>query len=70
MMISTAWRLAKGYRFCPWRSPYLLWRIETYSGLHAERIAPGDFWRFVWTHRRELARFLRWADSMSEAHGR
>ena len=63
-MLSALWRLSKGYRLCPWRSPYLLWRIETYSGLHAERITARDFWRFAWTERRELARFLRWAGRM------
>ena len=64
MILVTAWRLAKGYRLCPWRSPYLLWRIETYSGLHADQITPLDFWRFLWTQRRELLRFLHWADRM------
>jgi hypothetical protein len=67
-MFTTAWSLAKGYRLCPWRSPYLLWRIETYSGLHADRITPSDFWRFLWTQRRELARFLNWAGRMRESH--
>lgn len=65
-MISTLWRLSKGYRLCPWRSPYLLWRIETYSGLHADKIDPRDFWRFVWTQRHDLIRFLNWADRMRE----
>ena len=37
-MIGFLWRSAKGYRLTPWRSPYLLWRIETYWGLHADRI--------------------------------
>jgi hypothetical protein len=63
-MLGTIWRLSKGYRLCPWRSPYLRWRIETHQGLHAERIAARDFWRFSWTHRRELMRFLQWADRM------
>jgi len=66
-MLRAAWRLSKGYRLCPWRSPYLLWRIETYSGLHAERITAPDFWRFAWSQRRELTRFLRWADRMHAA---
>ncbi|PYT18015.1 MAG: hypothetical protein DMG59_05770 [Acidobacteria bacterium] len=61
-MLRFLWRASKGYRLCPWRSPYLRWRIETYSGLHAEQISAGDFWRFVWSERRELVRFLRWAD--------
>ena len=63
-MLAALWRLSKGYRLCPWRSPYLRWRIETYSGLHAERITARDFWRFAWTQRRALARFLRWAERM------
>ena len=64
MILSVAWRLSKGYRLRPWRSPYLLWRIETYSGRHAEHITAREFWRFAWTQRRELTRFLRWADRM------
>jgi len=63
-MLSAMWRLSKGYRLCPWRSPYLRWRMETYCGLHADRISARDFWGFTWHHRRELVRFLRWADKM------
>jgi len=59
------WRLSRGYRLRPWRSPYLRWRIETYWGLQADRITFGQFWRFVWTQRRELARYLRWAEKMN-----
>jgi hypothetical protein len=68
MMLGAMWRLSKGYRLCPWRSPYLLWRIETFQGWHAERITSGQFWQFVWQNRRELIRFLRWADRMHAAH--
>jgi hypothetical protein len=56
-----AWRLAKGYRLAPWRSPYLRWRIETYSGLHAESISPRQFFAYCWSQRRELWRYLGWA---------
>jgi hypothetical protein len=59
-----AWRLSKGYRLRPWRSPYLGWRIETYWGLHADRISASDFFSFTWRQRRELIRFLHWADRM------
>ncbi len=55
------WRLSRGYRLAPWRSPYLRWRIETYWGLHADSISPGDFRSFVWDHRADLLRYLRWA---------
>jgi hypothetical protein len=65
-MFRAMWRLSKGYRLCAWKSPYLRWRIETYAGWHAERITPRDFWRFAWSHRRELVRFLDWADRMHE----
>jgi hypothetical protein len=58
------WKASRGYRLTPWRSPYLRWRIETYWGIHAETITFRDFWHFVWHHRRELHRFLRWADRM------
>ncbi|HEV2199237.1 MAG TPA: hypothetical protein VGR73_05420 [Bryobacteraceae bacterium] len=63
-MLSAVWRLSRGYRLRPWRSPYLRWRIETYAGWHAERVTARDFWRFVWNNRRELIRFLRWADRL------
>ena len=61
--IGMAWRLAKGYRLHPWDSPYLKWRIETWSGLEAALITPSVFWHFTWRHRQELLRYLRWAAS-------
>jgi hypothetical protein len=64
-VLGALWRLTKGYRLTPWRSPYLRWRIETYQGWHADEITPPDFWRFAWKNRRELTRFLRWADRMN-----
>ena len=63
-MLALLWRMSAGYRLRPWRSPYLRWRIETYSGLHAEKITFDDFWRFTWQQRRELFRYLRWAAKM------
>jgi hypothetical protein len=69
-VIRFLWRSAKGNRLHPWRSPYLRWRIETYWGLHADRITPAEFRAFLWNHRQELLRFLRWAakmESMTEA---
>ena len=64
-MLRVLWRLTRGYRLRPWRSPYLRWRMETYWGLHAEQITFADFWRFVWRRRRDLWRYLRWAARMS-----
>ena len=64
-MLSILLRLTKGYRLCPWRSPYLCWRIETYWGIPADRITFRVFRDFVGEHRRELLRYLRWAGRMS-----
>ena len=64
-MLRVLWRLTRGYRLRPWRSPYLLWRIETYSGLHADRISFRQFWGFAWRNRGELWRYLKWAALMA-----
>ncbi len=63
-MLRIAWRLSKGYRLRPWKSPYLRWRIETYLGGHADRIAAGEFFAIVWRRRREFFRYLEWAARM------
>jgi len=64
-VIRFLWLATKGHRFTPWSSPYLRWRIETYWGLHADSIPPAQFRRFIWDHRGELLRFLRWAGRMA-----
>ncbi len=63
-MLRILWRLTRGYRLRPWRSPYLRWRIETYWGLHAESITPRQFLSFARRQRRELTGYLRWAARM------
>lgn len=63
-MLRFLWNATRGYRLRPWASPYLRWRVETYSGLHAETMTAGEFRRFGWEHRAELWRFLRWAGRM------
>jgi len=60
-MLRVLWRLTRGYRLRPWRSPYLRWRIETYQGVHADTVTFRQFWSFTWRNRRELLRYLRWA---------
>lgn len=64
-MLRILWRLTRGYRLRPWRSPYLRWRIETYWGWHAESITFAQFWSFAWNERRDLLRYLRWAAKQS-----
>ena len=54
----------RGHRFTPWRSPYLRWRIETYTGLKMDKITFFTFWTFTWQERRELLRFLLWTAEM------
>jgi hypothetical protein len=58
------WNATRGARLRPWRSPYIRWRIETYSGMHAETLTAGDVLRFTWRERRQLLRFLRWTAEM------
>jgi hypothetical protein len=64
-MIGLLWRLTRGHRLAPWRSPYLRWRIETYWGTPASEIDFKTFWRFVWAHRLAFARYARWAARMA-----
>ena len=63
-----ALRLTWPYLFAPWRSPLLRWRVETYGMLdergevlHADALTLSRCLRFALSHRRALARFLRWA---------
>jgi len=60
----------RGYRLRPWRSPYLRWRIETYSGIPAERVTREVFWKFLWNERRDLWRFLEWGAEMRKLEKR
>jgi hypothetical protein len=69
-MLRFLWLAGRGYRFRPWRSPYLRWRIETYWGIPMETIGFREFWRFVWVRRRDLFRFLLWADRMERINRR
>lgn len=64
------WRAARGYRLRPWRSPYLRWRIETFSGTPADRITFQSFWSFFWNERKALRRFLEWGAEMKRMEKR
>jgi hypothetical protein len=67
-MIRFLWRATRGYRLRPWASPYLRWRMETYTGLHAGEITPRQFIQVAWSNRAEFWRYLRWVSRMSAAH--
>lgn len=58
------WNATTGHRLRPWRSEYLKWRIETYSGMKAEELRARDVIGFAWREKGNLLRFLRWADRM------
>ena len=63
------WNATRGHRLAPWKSEYLKWRIETYSGMKAESLRPGDVFRFLWSSRWELLRFLAWTGRLErEVH--
>lgn len=58
------WNATRGYRLTPWRSPYLKWRVETYSGKKAETLTLKDIWDFIWVSKWELLSFLLWTDRL------
>ena len=65
------WNATRGHRLTPWRSPYLRWRIETYSGRRAETLTAGSILNFLWATRGQLLEFLRWTGELErEAHKR
>lgn len=65
------WNATRGHRLTPWRSPYLRWRIETFSGRRAETLTAGSILSFLWTTRGQLIDFLRWTGEIErEAHKR
>jgi hypothetical protein len=63
------WRLAKGHRLRPWRSPLVRWRFETFFGLHADQLTARQFFGLLWRHQKRMGAFLRWAEEMeSKGH--
>ena len=54
------WRASAGSRLRPWRSAYLRWRVETYTGKPAGSLRLRDFWHLLVSERRQLGRFARW----------
>jgi len=58
------WNATRGHRFAPWRSEFLRWRVETYSGKPAETLTFKDIAGFAWNSRWELLSFLAWTGRM------
>ena len=60
------WNATRGSRLRPWRSAYLRWRVETYSGLKAEDVGLGEMLGLAWRERRQVLRYLGWLGTMRE----
>lgn len=58
------WNATRGHRLMPWRSEFLKWRIETFSGVSAEKLTTSEIISFLWTTRWEILSYLAWADTM------
>jgi hypothetical protein len=67
-ILGFVWRCSRGYRLCPWRSPYWRWRLETYSGVSASSIGFRVFCRMIWRERRNFLRYLGWVHRMNSMH--
>jgi hypothetical protein len=61
-MLAYYWKVSRGYRPRPWKSPYLRWRMETFFGPEAEPASASRFLSLLWRERRLLREFLAWAD--------
>ena len=62
--IRFGWKATRGYRSRPWKSPYILWRVETYTGKQAAMVRLPDLIRLVWTERSQMFRFVQWLRAM------
>ena len=70
-MLKFLWNATRGHHLAPWRSPYLLWRMETYTGVKMQQIGFLEFWEFLWRERSQLWRFLKWTGEMERyAHSK
>jgi hypothetical protein len=58
------WNATRGHRLAPWRSDYLRWRIETFSGKRAETLTAAAVLAFLWASRWEILSFLAWTQRL------
>jgi hypothetical protein len=54
------WNATRGHRLFFWRSEYMRWRVETYSGMKAETLTAKDILGFFWRSRWEFLAYLMW----------
>ena len=60
------WLATKGARLTPWRSPYVRWRLETFTGVKANEIGFMKFVSLSWRERHEFVKYLRWVAEQSK----
>ena len=58
------WNATRGSRLRPWRSAYLRWRLETYTGKKATEVGLRDFVHLAVSERKQLLRFFAWLSEM------
>jgi hypothetical protein len=61
------WIISKGYRLCPWKSPYIRWRLETFFGHEAADLDARKLFALLWRERSRMERFLEWVAVRREA---
>ena len=54
------WTATAGSRWRPWRSEYLRWRMETYTGKPAGTLRLRDFVTLAIAERGQVVRFFGW----------
>jgi hypothetical protein len=60
-MFKFYWLASRGYRFRPWESPYIRWRLETFLGKEATHLDAKKFLQLSWKYRNNLNSFADWA---------
>jgi len=60
------WVASAGNRLRPWRSEYLRWRVETFTGKPAKTLRLRDFIELAFSERRQMGRFLLWSGELNE----
>jgi hypothetical protein len=60
------WMASAGHRLRPWRSPYLRWRVETYTGKPAATLRLKDFLQLIFSERHQMGRFFAWTGELHE----
>jgi hypothetical protein len=60
------WMASAGHRLRPWRSEYLRWRVETFTGKPAKTLRLRDFLALAFSERRQMGRFFLWSSELNE----